>query len=238
MIDILYPIGGGSHVDDLELRYSLRSIEKHFTNYRNVFIVGKLPEWIKDVIHIDVHDDHPCKETNIYKKILAACYSRELSDDFLFFNDDHFILQDFEADKFPFYYKGGLLDVLKKLPPYNKYSTCVHNTAQILRQRGHAIKNFDTHAPIIYNKHKFIEIMQSYDWSNRFSYVVKSLYSNSAKIEGIKEPDCKMNELPSIEEFYKRTQDRKVFSIGNGALVEPLYKVLEKLYPNKSRWES
>ena len=196
-----------------------------------------MPEWTQNIYHIPAEDEHPCKETNIYKKILLACQEKEVTENFLFFNDDHFILQDFNADEFPYYYKGELLQVLQKMKPYNKYSQCVYRTAHTLASLGHTTKNFDTHTPIIYNKQKFIDVMTKYDWTPRFSFVVKSLYSNTLGIEGIKEPDCKMNDQCDIEEFYRRIKERKVFSIGDGALGQTLETVLNQLYPNKSKWE-
>lgn len=237
MIDLIFPLGKGSKINDDELRFTLRSIQKHIKNYRNIVLVGHKPDWIQNVIHIPAEDSHACKETNIYKKVLLACQTEEITEDFLFFNDDHFILQDFDATQFPFFYKGDLLFVLKHLLPYNKYSACVHKTAYKLKELNLETKNFDTHTPIIYNKKKFIEVMTAFDWEPRFGYVVKSLYANSLKIEGVREPDCKMDNLPSVEEFYERTKERKVFSIGNGALGDNLRTVWNTLYPTPSIWE-
>jgi hypothetical protein len=217
---------------------SLRSIEEHISNVDKIVIVGHKPEWLKDIYHIPCEDEHPCKETNIYKKILGACQDENVSEDFLFFNDDHFILQDFDANTFPYYYKGDLFFILKKLPPYNKYSTCVHRTGHTLKNLGLGTKNFDTHTPIIYNKEKFKSIMPQYDWSERFSYVVKSLYANSLGIEGVREPDCKIADSPSLEEFKNRIRERKVFSIDNAAINDSLHQLFKELYPNPSRWES
>lgn len=237
-MDIMFPMGRGSKVGDLELRMSLRSIEKHIKNVDRIVIVGYKPEWLRDVYHIPAEDEHPCKETNIYRKILKACQDETVSEDFLFFNDDHFILQDFDAEKFPFYYKGDLFFILKHLPPYNKYSVCVHRTGHTLKNLGLDTKNFDTHTPIIYNKEKFLQIMPQYDWSERFSYVVKSLYANSLGILGVKEPDCKIADSPTLEQFKERIVERKVFSIDNAAIGEPLHQLFKELYPNPSRWES
>lgn len=237
LTDIIIPLGRGSKIADLELRYCLRSIEKHITNVDKIVIVGAKPEWLKYVFHIEAEDEHPCKETNIYRKILLACQEETLSENLLFFNDDHFILQDFDANEFPYFYKGELLQIMGKLPPYNKYSKCVHRTAHTLRESGFKEKNFDTHTPIIYNRKKFKEVMPTYDWGPRFSFVVKSLYANSLEIEGIYEPDCKINDQPDIEEFKRRIKDRKVFSIGNDAIGDTLHRVWQELYPSKSKWE-
>ena len=57
MIDFLYVLGSGSEYNNLELRLSLRSIDKYAHNLGRVFIVGEKPDWIKNVIHIPVKDE-------------------------------------------------------------------------------------------------------------------------------------------------------------------------------------
>src|SRR4051812_29778761 len=108
MINIMFPVGPGSLWDDIELRYSLRSIEKHISGVKDIWIVGVLPSFVKNVRYISFPDEHKCKETNIYRKVLRACQESDITDDFLFFNDDHFMLQDYVADQYPFYQKGDL----------------------------------------------------------------------------------------------------------------------------------
>lgn len=237
MIDLVYPIGGGSVLNDDELRYSLRSVEKHLSNFRNIYIIGKLPSFLKDVIHIPYDDIDRSKETNIYKKVLRACQEQSISDQFLFMNDDHFFHKDMDADNFPFYYKSDLAVTLQRLPPYNLYARSVLRTAQELRSLGLPTSNFDTHTPIVYDKNKFIEVMTKYDWTNRFGFIVKSLYANSLRIEGVREPDCKINHITTKEKILEIIGDRKVWSIGNKAVCDDLLNVLKELYPNKSRWE-
>ncbi len=77
-----------------------------------------------------------------------------------------------------------------------------------------------------------------YDWTNRFGFVVKSLYGNSLRIQGVREPDCKLN-FPAVskEQIYNVIRGRKVWSVGNKGVNDHLKQVLEELYPVKSRWE-
>ncbi len=237
MIDLLYPIGGGSAWQDNELRYSLRSVEKHLKGFRDIYIVGKSPDFLKDVIHIPCDDGEPCKESNIKKKISRGCQEPSLSDDFLFFNDDHFLLQDVEASQFPFYCKGDLVLTMQHLKPNNLYRRSVERTARTLSGLQLSTTNFDTHTPIIYNKQKFLEVMDRYDWNSRFGYVVKSLYANTLKIQGIREPDCKIAHSIIAEQIYQKIDGRKVFSINDKAINDQFKIVIEQLYPNPSRWE-
>lgn len=238
MIDIVIPLGTGSHWQDNELRYCLRSIEKHLTNFNNIYIVGRLPEFITNTIHIPHDDIEKCKETNIYRKVVKACQNTNITDQFLFFNDDHFLMHDFDAKLFPNFCKGDLVTLIQKLPQYNTYRKSVMRTASTLKQLGLSTNNFDTHTPIIYNKYSFLDVMCKYDWTNPYGFVVKSLYANTLNIEPIREPDCKINFVPlNRDQLWDHIKERKVWSIGNNAINNVLLGVLNQLYPNASRWE-
>src|SRR6187431_2538921 len=96
LTDILIPLGKGSRHNDLELVYCLRSIEKHLKGVGNVFIVGESPERVKNCMHVSVKDspNNWDRAKNIYRKIRRCCSLPDLSDNFLFMNDDHFLLSD------------------------------------------------------------------------------------------------------------------------------------------------
>ncbi len=240
MIDIVYVLGVRSKFDNNEIRYSLRSIEKHLKSFGNVYIIGQLPDFLKDVRHIFLDDDHWCKETNIYNKVLRACQENSISDQFLFFNDDHFLNRDYTASEFPFYYRGDIGTLVKKLEikrPNNKYSRCCKRTWRVLRALNLPTKMFDVHTPIIYDKKKFIEVMTKYDWGYKLGFIAKSLYANSLSIEGVKEYDCKINAQLPIDEMKRYVERRGVWSIGDNALGQSLDMLLKELYPNPSRWE-
>jgi len=241
MCDLVYILGSGSLWNDQEIKFSLRSVEKHLTGFRDVYIIGTCPDFLKDVRHIYMKDSHPCKETNIYRKVLRACQEQSISDNFLFFNDDHFLLQDFYAPQFPNFYKGNLKATFitrQKRTRNRRYGMAVDNTARILLSKKLPIRDYDTHTPIIYNKQGFIDAMRNYDWEKRVSYVVKSTYGNTVGLDSpIKEPDCKLNKKMLAGEILETLQQRKVFSIGNDAIDPQLSIVMNQLYPNPSRWE-
>lgn len=237
MNDVVFVLGKGSLWNDTELRYSLRSIEKHLKNYKDIWVIGECPAFLQNVKHIYFKDEHPCKETNIYRKVLRACQEKEITDDFLFFNDDHFLLQDFNAKEFPYFWKSNLRDSSKMMKPGNRYKKAVDNAYRTLHSLGLETKSFDTHTPIIYNKKKFIEVMTKFNWDQKVSYVVKSMYANSLQIEGVREVDCKINSQLTEQEIKEVIKDRKVFSMGNGAIGFRMLSVLNDLYPKASKYE-
>lgn len=237
MVDIVYALGNGSVWNDNEIRYSLRSVEKHLRGYRNVYIVGKLPLFLKNIFHIPYDDIYRCKETNIYYKILRACQEQNISDDFLFFNDDHFLNNHFDAQTFPSFHKGDLINLINRLPEYNLYRRSLIMTAKTLKSLNLSTINFDTHTPLLYNKSNFLEIMPKYDWSNRFGFTVKSMYANSLKLQGTAEPDYKLNYPSTKQQIYNFISPSKIWSIGNKAINDELNQVLQELFITPSKWE-
>jgi hypothetical protein len=240
MIDIVYALGTGSTWDNNELRYSLRSIEKHLKNYNRVFIIGECPGWIQNVIHIP-HSDGDGHERNIMNKIKRACQIEDISDFFMFLNDDHFFLQDMNAMSYPYFYNTSLVNKIaaRRDDYYRKvlyYTWCAF--------RDETSYNFDIHCPILYNKHKFPEVMNYYDW-DKYEFVIKSLYCNHLGIEGVQMEDCKIGGRMASWQLEKKIKDRHIFSIGDkclqpypGEQESSVKTLLRELFPNKSKYES
>lgn len=230
-MDIILPLGNGSLHDNIELRFCMRSIEKHLKGIDNIYIVGEQPTWLQNVIHIPfkemIYSEN--KQRNIYNKIIeVGAYAPVLSEDFLFFNDDHFILQDIQANKFPVHHKGPM--TLEGRQPHEAYYKTLKNTLKLLPNT----LNYDTHCPIIYNKLNFA--MMAVKWLP-FGYCLKTLYCNIYDIPGQYCEDMKIKFKQSYQEIKEMLINRLYFSIGNGAFAGPIVKVLNELYPEKSKFE-
>ena len=246
--DIVYVLGTGSKWQDNELRYSLRSLHDHAKNVGSVYIIGERPQFLKNINHVYVKDrKQPCwKERNIMSKVLVACSLPELSENFLFLNDDHFFLppvSKIDISKFPFYHhKNELEETLerrKRGREFNldRYARSLRNTVRVLKERGLPLRHYDIHVPILYNKKHFVEIMAQYDWEKYFGYVVKSLYSNTLGVTPVELSDCKLLRSMSYKKIEARIEDRIVFSISDSSLSFKLKHTLQTLYPNHSPWE-
>ena len=161
---------------------------------------------------------------------MAACNDERVSNNFLFMNDDHFLLQDYEAVQFPFYYDGTLNTFLT----VTDYKHTVKNTLDYFN--GASVGNFDVHSPIVYHKEYFPWLSKA-DWSIKWGYCIKSMYCDKNGIIGDRYPDLKINEAYSSEKIRELITGRGWFSIGDRAREGGLLKVLQELYPKKSIYE-
>lgn len=236
-MDIIYPLGKGSIWSNKEIKYSLRSVEKHLSGFNNIWIIGELPDFLTGIRHIPMPDEQRNKEANICAKILRACDEPEISQDFLFMNDDHFLLSDFDVSSFPYYYKGEIRTFLSRVMSRGLYTQAVARTFYALNDLKKTTKYFDAHCPIIYNKDKFRQVMSQFTIDGKIGMVLKSLYCNMLGIDGEQQLDCKINKLCVAQEIMGYIENKKFFSIGNKAINDQLELVLKQLYPNPSRWE-
>lgn len=234
---VVIPLGRGSRWNDTELRFCLRSIEKHLSNYGDIFLIGEKPDWVQNIIHIPIEESglNYHKEMNIFNKIMAALYDPRVTDEFYFTNDDHFLLTNYFADSFPYYYSGLLSEQENRI---DMYGNTVRQTLQYLGDH-YALTpfpNFDTHCPIRYTKTDFIKLKVA-GWSIPWSYCIKTMYCVNSGITGEYCPDLKINEPVTEEMIWKKLENRFFFSIGDIARGDALRSVLLKLYPSKSKYE-
>lgn len=227
MIDIVYLLGSGSLLKDLEIRMSLRSAEKYLTNYDKVYVVGGKPDWLLTE-HIPADDDKTkVPDYNMMAKMKLACESPSISEDFLLFHDDHFLNGPFDAVTFPYFY-SGMLDTYVKTRGLDGYGRRANNTLQHLITNNLPLKYFDTHTPIRINKALFLKYVANLDWSKKDGYIIKSLYANALKEEGVEEEDRKINQPPQPK--------IKVFS-SYPHMKASVTRYLQEQFPEKSKFE-
>lgn len=213
----------------LELKYALRGIEK-FIDQPEVTIIGDLPKWIKNVTHIPFKDNpmNGHRSKNIFDKIMLVDY------DFLFFNDDHFLLEPFSPETF--HYSGTLTSELNRPNLSSCYRKTIENTLKVF---GPFMKNFDTHCPIFYQPRILnqLKIFKNIDWTKPQGYCIKSVYCFIAGIEGTEYPDLKIRTQLQEQQIKQLIEGRPYFSTGNYSFNRAVINVLEEIFPNKSIYE-
>lgn len=239
MTDIVYIIGDGSGWNNNELRYSLRSVHKFLNGFGRVFIVGHKPHFVKDIIHIPLADMHGTnKNWNIMEKIKMA-FSLKGPEDIFVMHDDHFLLQHFNAGRFP-YYKNfmNLVAKLRSLKPSEGYRIAIANTWTVLDRDKKPVENFNIHCPAVFKKKEFLEIMDKYQWNVTYGFLIKSLYCNHLNLDGPQIGDMKINKQLPKDVILAMLESRPFFSIGEGAYGPGLAAAMEALFPDPSPWEA
>lgn len=239
LTSIVYPLGNGSRLENIEIRYSLRSVEAHAKNYDRIFIIGIKPDflkWSERLIHIPFSDDHT-PFINVWLKLREIALNPQIQEHFLFMNDDFFLVQDFDCRKAGFVTSGdGLDEQYYANAPYeeitNKYHLTLRKTLEVLQSKGLTTYAFNTHQPVIFEKTKVLQVFQEFAndlWQHPLSF--RCCYGNFHKIKEIKRPARVLKN--NLENLY----GRKTFALSNQTNYDFASKTLQALFPVKSEFE-
>lgn len=239
-LDIVYPLIQ-SQQDNIEFRYSLRSLIN--LPHRDIYIVWYLPSWInkKKVKHIDYSVYSQQAHIITSNKLHIASLRNTLSDDFIYMNDDIYVLNPIE--KIPYYIVWSLEDHLQYFQEKNMINSYSREILQMYN-RFPKWDSFEAHTPIIYNKAKiamfvnifWIEPLRRSNYCNyydiKWEKVVSYDYRNTNTIS-----DCKFYwwwtvYCPKPVRFIKN-QDY----VSSNGYDESLFGRLEYRYPDKSPYE-
>jgi hypothetical protein len=236
LIDVVYALGQGSQYSNSELKFSLRSIEKHLTGYRDIYIVGSFPRWgNQNIKFINQKDTQGVKSLNILEKIKTACLNPNISDDFFFINDDHIFINDCDAVTYPYYYSNNdMINLLKERPANDQYVKIIKDTCNLVPN----ITYFDIHKPIVINKKLFLSMYEAYKFKNYLhGLLIKSMYCHHAKIKGKRQNDLILRNRNDFDLLSKVTKEITVFSFHDEAVTPELINYLDENYPKKSIYE-
>lgn len=230
MLDTLYILGRGSKHDDMELRLSLRCLEKNAKGIGRVFIVGNCPDWVQNVVHIPAEDTWT-PENNAFQKILKACRS-DISDMFLLMNDDFFMLRPFDVETYP-YYDRGYLEKKEEDTPYNR---SINKTIEVLKMFGDRNTNYEVHCPIRIQKNKFLLMtdIAEYFKKENTGVLCRSLYGNifDTSLEDFYGP---VEDPKNYDDEWKPVQETGCLSTSDNC--DNILKRIEEVCPLKSRCE-
>lgn len=191
-MNVVYPVKLEADNDSEELRYSLRSL-KNIT-HRDVFIVGEKPDWIKNIIHIDIRQRHAVTRfDNSAYNIFMACCDDRVSEDFILMNDDIYITRVLEA--IPTYHRGTIARVLNR--DYAKsnslYVRIMKKALRTLKENGYSTYSYELHCPMVINKKKFRDIYREVErYYNVPHGSDRTMYGNMANIGGEQIKDVKL----------------------------------------------
>lgn len=215
-----------------EFRYSLRSVEKHVENYGKLVTIGGKVRGIKPDVEIPLRQIGGSKYDRVNMTLREICLSPKISTNFVLMNDDFFIMQDLDISKLKNYYRCSMAEYLQIIIDRcwaSEYTERLAKSALAMEALHLDTKCFELHIPMMFNKHKLLEIFGVFSGFNG----VRSLYGNYHKIKAIKSPDCKIftksdnfiHDLPFLSTTDASFRDGEV---GN---------YIRNQFPDKSRFE-
>jgi hypothetical protein len=192
-MDLVYVVGRPAAWGHNELRFSIRSAEKYL-KFDKLFIVGYKPMFLRrEAIHFLIEDDKGHKYDNVTAKVKFILDCDQISDDFIYMNDDFFLLRKF--DQIPYLWNGKIKNWVENYPARKgKY---YRNICEMYKYLPDG-KFFETHFPIVFNKQKAKAVIDKYNL--KITLMLRSYYGNEYE-----------SQLAPIEE----SLDYKVASTGS-----------------------
>lgn len=166
MRDLVYLVRSG---ENEELRYSLRSVEKHASGlFRDVWVVGvDLPDWLTGVNVLPVPDSRN-KHQTMRDKIRALCEVDAVSDEFILMNDDYFLTK--PISEWVVYHMGPAsawlrrkIDAAVRHGGVTSYLRDVRTTCKWMAEHGYGdVLVRETHSPTIWDKTRLARVLDDY----------------------------------------------------------------------------
>lgn len=230
-MDIVYVVKDAAFNE--ELRYSLRSVEKNFP-CNKVFFYGGKPMYFKPDELILIRQRSGTKWDKVRSMLKLIAEDDRISDDFVLFNDDFFVMK--PVENLPAYRYGTLEQLRKRIERNNGgrptgYTRNIEHTIKALEEKDLPTWNFELHVPMVFNKYKLREIIEMFPDVRG----TRSLYGNSffTEKETKERNDVKIfrsKDMPLEDADYISTED---YTFKNGKVGAYIKERLN----HKSRWE-
>lgn len=240
---ILYIIGEGSKNDNIELRYSLRSIS-YCRGVDKVGIVGFKPDFVSDEVEFYPCDDpYNRKHKNMMRKVLGFAESEFAPDHFLMSSDDHIYIRPCDFDNYPVYYQRE--ELYKEVPlgkGKNGYYKSLVETRGLLEKYNlpiymcniHANTHFDTEL-YKHNRLIFAEAMELEHGGEVSAIMGNLMIANGATQTFF--PDKKIKEFANSKELSEQIYEAECISLSDKSIECGILPYIDKLFPNKCRYE-
>lgn len=245
--DLVYIVKEGDN--NVDLKYSLRSICK-FCTFRNVWIIGYKPKWIKDVKYI-----HTEQTGNKWKNSMlnyeTACDCPEISDNFVLMNDDFFAIRQIVSWKETTNRCLGTIDekinALKAKRSLSRWQQAFGFAKELLNNLNCKSQyNYETHLPIIINKANFktmltIPAVQAFMKTPKVFHkrsIYKNLFQDTIEAPKVIE-DVKIELLNDLDSLPLTENWVSVYDyvVDNVRRYPQINKLLRTLFEEKCRFE-
>lgn len=191
--DIVYIVRPGD--DNEELRYSLRSVAANMP-HRHIYIAGYTPKWVRGVESIDTKQQ--AERTKYARAMLnwkAAINNDWVSEDFMLFNDDFFIMQPIEYLKT--FNRGPLDNVIAYYDQKGgPYVNNMKRTRKLLKELGVTdARSYALHIPMWLNKTRYKFLLGGVEAAGYTleGIQMRTLYGNFWNVGGEYHDDVKIS---------------------------------------------
>ena len=205
-MDIVYILRNDISGD--ELRYSLRSLEN--IPHDKVWFFGGEPEGLVPDRQVTLTQAGISVWQKVSYTLGIVCRTNEVSDDFILFNDDFFVMK--PVEELEAYYNGTLAKRVRELKEKTDglgslYCRNLEQTRELLMSEHKKTYNYAVHVPMIVNKSKALDVLTKY----RRCPMFRSLYGNYWNIGGKNIDDVKIVDLdaePDTDAVFLSTSDK------------------------------
>lgn len=205
-MDAVYVVRPGDRNE--ELRYSIRSIVANLP-FDELVVAGHVPKWLAPDVPLEVEQRPGAKQSNARANLEAAIESSDVSDPFLYLNDDMFVMAPVAI--MPVYFRGTVDDMLAEYAKLRTsgYMVALRKTRDLLVELGLPQRCYELHLPFPVDKdglRRALELgagIPGVHW--------RTLYGNLVDIGGESRPDCKIYGLERGYETWDflSTDDRR-----------------------------
>lgn len=230
-LDVVYFVKDG--IRNEELRFSIRSVCMNMP-YKRIWIFGGCPQNIVPDVRVRVEQEGNTKWDKVRTMYRMAAENKEITDDFILFNDDFFVMK--PTDTIEPIYRCTLDEHIPMLENNfgNKptpYSRLLRSCNEELKRSGKTQYSYELHTPFIFNKQKLLKILNEYP----DQHCTRTFYGNFWNIGGEKTSDIKVfSDKPKFD--FKSTRflstDDSVININNS-----VWRYIKKTLNKKSKYE-
>ena len=217
-----------------ELRYSIRSVEKHLPPGR-IWVVGGKPDWYTGN-HIPVKQDDS-KYDNAIENIRAACESKKIASTFVLMNDDFFAIKPLK--EIPTYVGGFIVEkvaLYSAIAPRSTYTKRLLRTSIKLSKVGLDLsRDYELHVPMMMNKARLLSVINAYP-----DCLWRSMYGNIYKVGGLYITDVKyyVRDAMKVKSHDYRSSLYPFVSSEDDSFKVLKRDLLNKMFPEPSRCEA
>ena len=229
-LDIVYFVKNAQ--SNNELRYSIRSVVENMP-YKRIWIFGGCPYGIVPDVHIRAEQNGASKWENVHEMYRLACENKELTDDFIMFNDDFFIMQPMSRVE-PLYrcsLDEHIAILESKFNKPNNYSQLLRNCNEELKKLGKTQLSYELHTPFVFNKEKLAKLLDKFP----DQHCTRTLYGNLYNIGGRQSEDIKV--FSSKPDFDYKSSPLLSSDDGVDNINNDIWRYIKLKFSKKSKYE-